>query len=363
MAYLSVHDEDLLLLTASQGTNTNQQFDTLIDLNNSVKTNTAENNILTTDSNAFLQQIAAKSVPVPIPLMKQKQKKNITNSLPAPVTPYGFGQGVYSVVNSGTDVGYYGVADVGAYGSFKLDVDGYPLITEPYALSLVNNLDLPTSQVSSQIVSAVTSGSDAIVAAINAGGGGGGGNPPNLDIPLSEMLNTLVVTMYAQNAGMYSYLTNSILNPLMNGLGNLFETLYALLRVAPVSSIASDGAVVSTVSYNGKATDGLSLAELIYRGLFSSPILSDVTDSGTRTVSYGCIPYASAIVPYYAVAGAPGGTFVENYPLGANITPVGNSDFKAPYPPGFDPFADYDPDTVIDTEPYTTQLYLEPHTE
>jgi hypothetical protein len=316
----------------TQGVNANNTLTLIAGLNNT--------------GNDKLNSLVGLLTPKPS-LLKENLK---LATIPPPETPFSVGQSSYSVVDNVGTVGYYGNADINAYSAFNLSASGYPLIAQPYILDIKNNLDLPTSQVSSQIAQAVTD------SAAHYEEGSLIWGIPNLDMPMSVALEQGINAFIPLLASIVDNTFQA--NARLDGVIGVLTAILSRLEFQPSASIQINPDSTTEVTQYQGPYGPMSVAELLSRALFCSSILSDTSSISGRRVEYGFMPYLSAIVPTYAVAGNVGVDSSIHYPLGKAVVIDDNNTLQRPYDLGFDPYIEVPAGSVIDSQPCYNGMYL-----
>jgi len=250
---------------------------------------------------------------IPIPVPPPPTFAKATAGPPTPVVAT-VGQACYSLVNSG-DPGYYGLADLLSYGVFHLNSSGFPDVQHPYLADVLQQVDVPTSQVASQIVGSITDNTALVV----------------------NLLNQIISIM------------SSPTNVIVQAINNLSTQINSLLTYAPLGLLGPSGEL--------EMYPPLSVAELMARAHFARPVLS--TNPGGET-EFGFVPYASSLLMVNPATRPSAGTygpplvFNAEYPVLMGST---NPDTQCrPYPAGLDPNLLLDPSAV----PTYSMVYIHP---
>jgi hypothetical protein len=316
-------------------------------------------------------------LPVPLPLLKNHKPEQFLTDDNRSV-----GQASYSVVNS-TTVGYYGQADLLSYGLYQLDTAGLPKISTPYLEAIYQQLDLPVSQSTGDIVTSVTTNATRVVNAINASAQTGLATestqlqnksllqgisntmPTHSDQTTTNDLLTQIKNLLSGLATEATLLSvNSKLTTITNQLqaisSNTQNTVQVLsdIEVNTMNALTPLANIDSAVRYSPPKTvthtttgaktrqnyPSIPLGEMLYRIGFSPQPKTLSTDvSGNNILAYTSVPLVSLFCPVADTQSATNfdAPYVNpGYPVLQSFTSVSQT-FNA-YASGYDPYSDPD---------------------
>lgn len=223
------------------------------------------------------------------------------------------GQASFTIVDVQSNIGYYGQADAISYGLYPLDSAGYPAIDQPYLNTLSTQADIPTSQLSSQIVAAVNSlassqgtalaqlvdlatANNVLLAQILAA------QQASLTAQAAQLAETTAQTteLTAIAAAQASLVASSLAANVL-----LASIAASSTDLTPVTNLMKQLLAVPAPQILKAPTDGppllqtsqpIPIAEVLFRGLFATNPLSFVPNDPTQ-LNYVNVPYLSANAP------------------------------------------------------------------
>lgn len=326
-------------------------------------------------------------LPQPLPLVSELKT---VNNVSAPIVlPYSTGQAAYAICDTAGSLNYRGHADITGIGLFYLDSEGYPNLGSPYLLEIRDQLDVPTSQLSSQIVSAISAQTTALISGLTP-------TPPISGFALESTLQQIktkfdqsvsaqTVDIVSSNAASAATIVSSVDTQTAALTASIAAQTVALLAgISPPSGLATEATLVQcrnllssiesythatvtaiqamntshaqlldkiasalyyappkaldTVSHTKTVYPPMALAEGMYRALYTTQPLNIIDG----VVSFINVPVSSTLCPVnaepsginyaapYAQPGNPSILIPESVQVAFN-----------PFPAGQDPFVDY----------------------
>jgi hypothetical protein len=318
------------------------------------------------------------SIPPIIPLLDRVERANDFPQVSV-------ASAVSGVVAVDVNEGYFGVSDSVAYGLYTLNPTGLPNIAKPYLSELLQQLDVPSSQMLSSLLQSIEINSTNITAAITASTVALEAATAASTTSINAAIAASTLALEASNA-----LSTASLEAAITAASVANGAAIAASTAAIVAAIAAGGGggggcdpapIISAIEYNAEVIsdavsfnavntetvlrqalmyrppkrvyknvnqvptletyEDLSLAELLYRAAFSTQSIAGSIDEDT----YTGVPYLSSLIPNMGGPTTPA--------IGPTDAPILIQEFPVPHPgvlatdvfgsygelkPGIDPF-------------------------